>query len=207
RRFYTGIYPYTMMTSVFSPTRAADGLPLKVTTSNQEWCGSTFTQANLRGDTYELKGYSYFQNEGDWSDTIKRAVMEDGLWVQLRQNPEELPTGEMPIVPGSHYTGLMHKAYEAVTAKASLSEPKSGTSWSDNPVRTYTVSYPSINRTLAIHFEAAFPYLIVGWEETYSGYGPALTTRATLTHAIMEDYWSHNNNADAPLRSSLGLEH
>jgi len=207
RRFYTGLYPYTLMTSSFTPTRGGDSKPLKVTTTNQEWCGSTFAQANLRGSSYELHGRSYFQNEGDWSSTIDATWLEDGLWAQVRRDPGKLPTGELSIVPGSHYTRLVHKPYEAVAATATLSDVKTDAAWSDAPIRVYSVEYPAHRRTLNIVFEEAFPHVIVGWEETGPGLGPSMTTRAKLTHAMLEDYWSHHNNADAPLRKSLGLEH
>ena len=207
RRFYTGLYPYTMMTSSFTPTRGGDSLPLKVTTTSQEWCGSTFAQANLRGDSYELHGRSYFQQEGDWSSTIDKAVLEDGLWAQVRRDPEKLPTGELSVVPGSHYTRLVHKPYEAVAATATLSEATTDPAWSEAPIRIYSVEYPAHQRTVNIYFTEAFPHQIVGWEEIYPGFGPKLTTRAKLTHAMLEDYWSHHNNADTPLRSCLGLQH
>ena len=47
RKFLTGIYPYSMMTSVFTPIDAnSDARAIKITTSSQEWCGHTFTQLN-----------------------------------------------------------------------------------------------------------------------------------------------------------------
>ena len=54
RKFFTGIYPYSLMTSTFMPVSfAATGRALKVASSSQEWCGQTFTQLNLRGGRYE----------------------------------------------------------------------------------------------------------------------------------------------------------
>lgn len=66
RKFNTGIYDYSMMTSVFTPI-AIEQYPhtLKTTTSVQEWCGHTFTQFNLKGNKYEVKEFSYFESEGD----------------------------------------------------------------------------------------------------------------------------------------------
>ena len=47
RRFYTGLYPYNVMTSVFTPV---DGSPtLKVANSVHEWCGISYMQINSAG--------------------------------------------------------------------------------------------------------------------------------------------------------------
>ncbi|MDX5476957.1 MAG: hypothetical protein LPJ98_00760, partial [Cyclobacteriaceae bacterium] len=52
RDFVTGIYPYHMMLSAFTPTKEKSN-GLKFTASSQEWCGQTFTQMNLNsGDKY-----------------------------------------------------------------------------------------------------------------------------------------------------------
>jgi hypothetical protein len=63
RTFNTGVYPYSTMTSVFSPVAAQNG-PYKVTTSVQEWCGHVFMQLNRRDSGYSGVYYSYFQAEG-----------------------------------------------------------------------------------------------------------------------------------------------
>ncbi|MEL6639199.1 MAG: septum formation inhibitor Maf, partial [Bacteroidota bacterium] len=48
KKFYTGVYPYSIMQSTFTPIDW-ETFPnsLKVSTSTQEWCGHTFTQLNL----------------------------------------------------------------------------------------------------------------------------------------------------------------
>src|SRR5688572_8355489 len=39
RKFFTGIYPYSVMTSTFTPVDFGKTGTLKVTSSTQEWCG------------------------------------------------------------------------------------------------------------------------------------------------------------------------
>ena len=203
RDFNTGIYPYSMMTSVFSPV-AGDPRSLKVTTSSQEWCGHTFTQVNRSGDGYRARQFSYFEIEGDQDLTLSGVRLEDELWTTLRLDPEALPTGELNLLPGTFYLRLRHVEIAPARAEASLSAADG------EGRRTYTVSYPDLGRTLEIRFEAEFPYRIQGWQETYrSGFGPSaqeLTTRATLRERIMSPYWRQNRRADAPLRQELGLE-
>ena len=203
RKFNTGIYPYSMMTSIFSPV-AGDHHPLKVTTSSQEWCGHTFTQLNQRGEGYTVRQYSYFESEGDQELELLRVRLEDELWTTLRLDPKSLPVGELELLPGTTYLRLRHvpiAAYEAV-AKLAPGEEKG--------LVTYSLTYPELGRTLEIHFRESFPHEIEGWEETYvSGFGPGakrLTTRATLLRRMMSPYWKQHDLADAPLRKELGLE-
>ena len=60
KKFATGIYPYSMMTSVYSPIEVGENpKTLKVSTSAQEWCGHVYTQLNLKGSEYHVEGRSY----------------------------------------------------------------------------------------------------------------------------------------------------
>ena len=62
KKFITGIYPYSMMLSVFTPVnREREPSSIKATMSSQEWCGQVFTQVNLRGNRYIIKSHSYFE--------------------------------------------------------------------------------------------------------------------------------------------------
>ena len=76
-------------------------------------------------------------------------------------------------------------------------------------VSQYTVTYPSLERTLSIRFNKNFPYDILSWSETSpSGSGEdaiVLTTKAKRTHSVMTDYWNKNSVKDLELREELGL--
>lgn len=216
RRFYTGVYPYTIMTSVFMPV-APSALALKVTMVVQEWCGTAFSQLNLRDGGYQGQLFSYFQSEGDQQFELPEGWLEDALWTQLRRDPEGLPTGSFPLVPSLVYLRLNHREATALGATATLSDPQpaEGVDGWDTPVRHYSVRYDAsagVGRSLDIWFEAAFPHRIVAWEET----GPALfnpaggapevlTTRAVLTNSVLLDYWARHGADDAAYRRLLGL--
>jgi hypothetical protein len=203
RKFNTGIYPYSMMTSIFSPL-AGDHAPLKVTTSSQEWCGHTFTQFNQQGGGYHVRQYSYFESEGDQELDLAGARLEDELWTTLRLDPAALPTGTLQLVPGSIYLRLRHVPIAAYEATAKLSPG------GEEGIRVYTVTYPKLGRSLEIRFRDAFPFEIEGWQETYrSGFGPGakeLTTRATRMKRMMSPYWTQHDLDDAHLRKELGLD-
>jgi hypothetical protein len=201
RKFFTGIYPYSLMTSTFTPVSfAATGRPLKVASSSQEWCGQTFTQLNLRGGRYEGALRSYFEEEGDRAFGFDAAWLEDEIWTRIRLAPETLPVGRIEIVPGLQYARLWHKEVRPEKAEATLR--------SDGRENVYSLDYSAIPRKLSIRFEAAFPYRIVSWEETQPGAfdgSPLLTTKAVATRSLLLDYWKRHGNADAHYRKELGL--
>lgn len=206
KKFLTGIYPYSMMMSTFTPVsynRYPN--PFKVTTSSQEWCGHTFMQLNLRDKGYDLKGFSYFESEGDVEATISRIVLEDELWTRIRFNPELLPIGQVDLLPSTFYLRMRHQEANAVKANVSLMSVPSS-EFSPDVHSKYSIKYT--NRSLDIYFESAFPYAILGWEETYlSGFGKPelLTTKAKRIESIQSAYWGKNTNMDRELRKDLGL--
>jgi len=68
---------------------------------------------------------------------------------------------------------------------------------------TYTLIYPSLGRTLAIHFETAFPHIIRKWNETTK----TGVTTATLNKRLMNiPYWELHNPEVAGKRKELGLD-
>lgn len=202
RRFFTGIYPYTVMTSVFSPV---DGAPtLKRTSSMQEWCGNAFTQLNRTDGGYRAELRSYFQGEGDRNEILGDALLEEELFTRIRRDPDSLPTGSIDVIPAAHHLRMTHREIDVYAAEASLRWSEAADS-RDEPVGEYTLTYPDLDRTLSITFEQAFPHRILAWEERDDG-GRAVT-RAELTHAVLLDYWNHNGAADGAWREALGLSY
>lgn len=213
RRFYTGIYPYTIMTSTFTPAQA-DGPTIKLTQTVQEWCGQVFAQLNLNADKsgYDALSFSYFQSEGDQQLTLAGTMIEDDLYTRIRLGPDKLPLGEVDVLPSATYLRLTHKEWKIRKATATLSEA-GPSDFSDAPVRTYQLAYTDPGRVLKIHFEAAFPHRIVGFEDGYTaimnprgGAPEQMTTVGRLTNSIMLDYWSKHDNEHAAWRDALGLE-
>ena len=206
RNFNTGVYPYTVMTSAFSPVDR-DRYPrtLKITTSVQEWCGHAFVQLNLQDDQYRVQQYSYFESEGDRVADLEDAITEDEIWTTIRLNPDDLPTGEVTMIPGTLYQRFDHTAWRTVNATAILMpdarEPET---------MVYNlVYYPDLNRTLTIRFMRDFPHEIESWEEVEfasDGTTKELVTTAVRNKRLMLDYWTKNSVVDGKLRTELGLD-
>ncbi|HMA17223.1 MAG TPA: hypothetical protein VKS03_02195 [Thermoanaerobaculia bacterium] len=200
RKFFTGIYPYSLMTSTFTPVDFARTPTLKVASESQEWCGLTFSQLNLRNGRYAGQLRSYFENEGDRAFDFAPAWLEDELWTRIRLAPGTLPVGDVTVVPGLQYARLWHKEVRPEKARAAVRV--------EGSENVYSLDYAGIPRRLVIRYEKAFPYKIVSWEETQPGAfdgSPLLTTKAIATGSLMLDYWRRHGNADAHYRKELGL--
>jgi hypothetical protein len=200
RRFYTGIYPYTIMTSSFTPANGT--ATLKVSNTIQEWCGQVYSQINRRSDGLHALSHSYFQDDADQKMVLPDATLEDGIWARLRIAPADIKEGKREIVPGLDYIRMRHKALRAypavVTRKAEVE-----TDLVDHTVAALEIDYPPVGRKLVIYYEPEFPYVIQAWEEIE---GPFRTT-AVRTHAIIDDYWNHHFVKDASYREALGLSY
>ncbi|MBT8321122.1 MAG: septum formation inhibitor Maf [Eudoraea sp.] len=199
KKFLTGIYPYSIMTSTFSPVNQS-GHALKVSNSVQEWCGQVYTQLNNR-DSFEIVAHSYFEGEADRNLSLEKTVLEDELWNLIRLRPETLPTGTFKALPSMEFMRLSHKdirSYE-VTAERNVS----------NGLIDYTINYPELSRSLTITYAQDFPHHIEGWTESIiRGSGSnskTQTSRARRIKSIKTAYWQQNSNRHLVLRDSLGL--
>ncbi|MCB0712868.1 MAG: hypothetical protein KDD67_11110 [Ignavibacteriae bacterium] len=204
KKFLTGIYPYSMMTSVFTPVDLKNWPhSLKVTTSSQEWCGHTFTQLNWLDPEYRLRQFSYFEKEGDIEREVTPDLLEDEVWTRLRIDPTSLPVGRVNILPGTMSTRLRHT--ENVPNEAEVSFMDIAPDKEGKRIRRYILEYTNPARTLMVDYRVEFPHEIVGWSETYSDFGTVLTTTAKRTNVLRTNYWSKHSNADSVLRKELGL--
>lgn len=198
KNFVTGIYPYSMMLSVFKPI-GGDLYPhaMKAVMSSQEWCGQVFSEMNLSGDQYEFIGHSYFEKEGEEKFELEAAWLEDELWNQIRLEPMDLPIGEVKIIPGLFFSRLKHTTQRPLLATVSRSE--------EGGRVAYTVSLVQQKRQLVIFYQQEFPHKILGWDETFEEDGKTLLSSAVLEKTMMVDYWTKNRNEFQYLRDSLGL--
>lgn len=199
KKYITGIYPYSIMTSSFYPVHDNQHA-LKLSFSSQEWCGHVYAQLNNKKD-FEIMSHSYFGSEADQNVKLSKTDLEDELWNKIRINPSSLPTGSFKMIPSFEYIRLTHKALKPYNAMATITTAASNS--------IYEITYPELERTLKIVFQNTFPYTIEGWTDTYKGgYGQeakVLTSTATLMNRIKTPYWKQSSNKDISLRDSLGL--
>ena len=195
KKFVTGIYPYSLMTSSFSPI-SKKKQALKISFSAQEWCGNTFIQLNNRTN-FEIDFHSYFESDADRKHSLKKKVLEDELWNQLRISPENIPTGNIEVIPSFEFLALHHKEIKSYAAVATLKTV-------DN-LYFYKLNYPKLKRTLTIKISKEFPYYIQSWEETITKRGKTLTSKAEKISTILSAYWTKSGVGDTTERKALGL--
>jgi hypothetical protein len=96
KKFQTGIYDYSLMTSVFVPLAAyttdnasfAAGTTIKVAFTCQEWCGTMFHQLNRVKNGVWSRSYSYFEPESDQQQTLmadSTLLLGDELFIAVRE--------------------------------------------------------------------------------------------------------------------------
>ena len=194
KNFLTGIYPYTIMTSVFS--RLGQSRPfVKTTTSIQEWCGQAYLQLNRRKGL-DIKSHSYFEGEADQELHLKEALSEEELWVWIRTQPELLPLGTFELLPSFELLRLKHQPIKLYSATTSLEQNQAN--------NVYQITYPELNRKVSISYENTSPYKILGWEEQDLK-NPEQVTRAKINKTVKLPYWKLNRLGDEHFRDSLGL--
>ena len=195
KRFLTGIYPYSIMSSSFSYLGIEPRLA-KLSCSLQEWCGQSYLQLNTHGEN-RLISHSYFEGEADQNVVFPEPLLtEDALWNLIRIHPEELPVGSFAMLPSLEVLRLNHLPLQtvAVTAQYRVEETFS----------VYEVDFPSINRHLTITFETQAPHRIETWIDR-NGQGPENTTTAQRKQTQKLPYWKLNKVGDETYRTFLDL--
>jgi len=209
KKFITGIYDYSMYTSVFTPVQTNTfSATLKVTNTNQEWCGQSFLQLNYHQNGYQVLGKSYFEEEVSDEYHIDYAMLEDELWTKIRLLPiEQLPQGNILMVPSMKSLRLRHKKVQAEMTKIKLESYKGDSTFKGKDLMDYQIKFPETQRDLRIIFEKGFPHQIVGWEDTYEEKNKKLTSRGVLKATIQNAYWEKNSPADTTYRKLLKLKY
>jgi hypothetical protein len=205
KKFVTGVYPYSLMLSVFTPVYEAEPA-VKVSASCQEWCGQTYTQLNYRNGRYKAVLMSHFESDADQEINLN-ARTEDELWNLIRISPELLPTGKVNLIPSlldQRFTHLPLKAYNA-EIELSAASATFGDFPSEN-LKVLEVKYSDYPRELRVYFSDRFPYQIAGWEEIHRTQdGKTEVSRATRKALKMLDYWNRHNSASENLRQELQI--
>ena len=207
KRFTTGIYDYSIMTSVFTPTdRKKYPNSLKATCASQDWCGQSFQQLNLKKNEYQSTLHSYFEEEADKIASEDVAILEDELMNLIRMNPDLLPIGKFDMIPSLEYLRLRHKPFKAVSASGNL-EKYSGGEWTGSDLMSYRVTILGEKKEVEIVFENNVPYKIEGWKISYPSAfdGEMRETIARKKGEKYIPYWQQNSAKDAEARSELNM--
>lgn len=194
---YTGATSTSQMLSVFTPVQLQhDPATLKVSMSSQNLAGHIYTQLNLRGNRYVIKSHSYSDDETDEQFSLRQAFLEDEIWTRIRLDPKTLPVGDVEMVPG-----LFHLRSNRLTIRPQQAIAERNDTDSSF---VYTVVFPSLQRSLSISFEKAFPHRILGWRERWKEGGEFRLTTALLDRTLHTDHIK-SSESSYYLRDSLNL--
>jgi hypothetical protein len=200
-KFQTGIYPYSVMTSVFSPVDAMAGerfAPVKIAMTAQEWCGSVYQRVMPAGDAFANEIRSYFHAEGDRDATVKVApgtLYEDALLIQLREL-------DGPFAGGKDWAGtLVPSLWSQRKSHADLA-PIAATIHREDalregvPVTRFTLTAGGATTTFDV--EKAVPRRVLSWK-TSDGDEAKLLKTARLR------YWELHDPGDEKYLQQLGF--
>ena len=199
-KFLTGVYPYSVLTSVFCPVdalRTERFQPAKITLSAQEWCGHVF--AGVWPDEREMvhRGFSYFANEGDTDERIPitaNTLFEDALLIQLRELDGAFNGGrdwEGMLVPALWRQRRAHRPLRAQPARIVKSTDSEGAT------TRFVLTSPDYSREFTV--ERTATKRIVSWH-TSDG------EQARMIRATRLPYWELHNPGDESRRAEFGLD-
>ncbi len=196
KNFVTGIYPYSLMTSTFTPTSLLKNA-IKISYSSQEWCGNTFIQLNNR-EKYQLHFRSYFETNSDRDFSLNKVPLENDFWNLLRINPKAIKTGNYKVIPSFEYLALQHKEVKPYEAIILILEKEHHL--------VFSIEYKELDRKLTINLENKAPYIIESWIENFSKSGTTYTNSAKRIKTIQSAYWNEKGENGLKYRKELGLD-
>ncbi len=205
-KFTTGIYDYSVMTSVFSEVEAPEhAFALrKISLSAQEWCGHVFDEVQLRGGRLEGSLNSYFEREGrsEYVLAIKDDfASEDHLLIRLRElKGQVLAPGEsmqVELLPSLWSLRTAHGEHQLLTAQIHKGQAEE-MSLAAGEIAAYPWTIETEKGWRKLWIEQAYPHRILKWEDSAGG-------RGELKKTIRVPYWSLNSNVDEIYREKLGL--
>ena len=200
-KFQTGIYPYSVMTSVFAPVDATGPerfAPAKIAMSAQEWCGHVYQKVIPGPGTFASELRSYFHADGDRDTTVKTppgTLYEDALLIQLRELDGPFAGGKNwagSIVPSLWSSRKAHRSLEPVPATIKREDAKRDGA----PVTRFTLTYGSVAATYDV--EKASPRRVLWWKSSNGD-------EARILKTARLPYWQLNAPGDEKYLQQLGL--
>ena len=200
-QFMTGIYPYFVMGSTFSPVDAWGGErfhPVRINLDMQEWCGSVTHRVFPGRERVRSIRLSYFEDEGETRSELdigEGTLYEDALLIQLRELDGPFHDGadwEGPLLRELWSLRTGHRAIQPVQARITRTDATRG----GVPVTHFRLEAGAYWRTYDV--EVVSPRRVLGWETSTGETAEILQTERLA-------YWGLNQPGDERYRKSLGL--
>ncbi len=210
RTFQTGVYPYRIMSSIFTQVDPEGdrprGSPSKVTFSSQEWCGQVFHQLRFDQKSLQSNSFSYFDKEADQSVRLPyppNALVGDNLYVALRGilgvriKPGERKSFD--FLPTLAEVRLDHKPLAWSKARVHRAALQTNI---DVPAGRYGVDLFTLTSagrpTLKFWIESGPPHRVIAWEGSDG-------EKAELKGSERMKYWQLNKKVHESRLKDLGI--
>lgn len=206
-KFTTGIYDYSVMTSVFSavePRNARQPFELqKLSLSSQDWCGHVFEEVYAKPDVIVGDLNSYFEREGRQQWQLERPQnfeSEDHLLIRIRelkgnwlQNGESIAVTMLPSLWTFRVRHGTRKLVHTIVTKGKVEEIEVG----GKTHKAVRWSWGNDHSQKVVWVEQAASKRILAWTDANSS--------AELMRTIRVPYWHLKANSDAIYREQLGI--
>jgi hypothetical protein len=160
---------HSTMTSVYLPLNLTlRPHAIQVINTAQEFAENSFLELSQIPKYYEILAKNTFKGKTKEHFLQERKNLEDELWAKIRTNPNDLPTGDIEVIPSFAFWQSVRKSPKIYEAKAELTDYVS-TEFTGKKLKIYTLDYPDLKRNLSIVFESQFPFEIVGWKKVIDG--------------------------------------
>ena len=205
-KFTTGIYDYSVMTSVFSQV-AGERQPFelrRISFSAQEWCGQVFDEALFSDGQINGHISSYFASEGRGTYQLKHPehfASEDHLLIRIRELQGLFmalgEVREVEVLPSFWQLRQAHQPHAVVSGRLhKVAEEQIETAAGALASVRWELNIGQRQRTLWT--EKAYPHRILRWEDDDGG-------RGALMRTMRVPYWKLQANADEVYRRELGI--
>jgi len=196
-KFQTGIYPYSILTSVFAPVdawRSERFSPVKISLSAQEWCGHVFHAVWPGADRFVERRFSYFADEGERTSAVPLTgdvLFEDALLVQLRELDGPFAGGRdwrgslVPSLWGARKSHVAARPVPATIARTAA-----------DGVTRFELRAGDHRATYEV--ETAAPHRVTSWTTSEGD-------RARIRKTARLAYWEMNHPGDERMRAEIGL--
>ena len=201
RKFQTGIYDYSVMTSVFTDPGARFA-PVKTSFSSQEWCGQVYEETHFGAEGTKVRTDSYFEGETMTTTLEPGLWSEEGLFVWARglasNGPADTKSGKVSVLGSAFVRRLRHLPARPLETALDWSGPETITV----PAGTFTARKLSWTRqtgaTCGVDIEVARPHRVLRWACSDGEKAELLGTRRS-------PYWRMSREGDEKLLRDLGL--
>lgn len=210
-KFNTGIYDYSVMTSVFAGLSGAPVKrpfqPLKVSFTSQEWCGQVYQHVLPRANGVVSQIHSYFEAEGDSQAVLAypkgTLYYEDELPLLLRElDGDFMASGETRKIDFVPSLWERRKRHQPLAITQGMLTKKTGETfrYQNQNVQVTVWTLESGGMTTTYRIESTHPKKLLAWENSRGEKGE-------LLHMVRKPYWKLNGNQHEKQRRELGLRY